>query len=92
MELFHTLRKLPSRAGTGVSDFRNEYLTVLARDFTDARAASVIPAFERFAEKYINAELPDWFYAIFCITKLVAPVKDSIASPAVAPVCGHWNR
>jgi hypothetical protein len=70
-----TLRGLARHAGTGVSGFRNEYLVALTEEFVDARAAEVIPLLDAFAERYVNAELPPWFYALFSRVKRIAPIK-----------------
>ena len=85
VDLYQTFRNLPRRAGTGPSGFRNEYLTVLTHRFEDARAATVSPAFERFGEKYVNAELPGWFYYVFCSIKLLAPIKEPALNAESAP-------
>ena len=80
MDLGPTLAKLDRGAGVGVSGFRHEYLKVLTRDYADARAASAITLLDRFAERYVNAELPAWFYYPFSTIKEVAPIKDTAAN------------
>jgi len=85
VDLRETLRGLKHHAGTGVSGFRNEYLIALTHQFADARAASVIPALERFAGTYVNAELPGWFYYVFSGLKLMAPIKKEASDPSAAP-------
>ncbi len=62
-----------------------EYLKVLTRSFADARADRALPMLERFATRYANAELPAWFYYVFCSVKLVAPIKEPAACPSSAP-------
>lgn len=68
-------RGLRRLAGTGVSGFRNEYLTALTEDFADDHAGEGVPFLEAFAERYVIAELPPWFYAIFICVKLV-PIEE----------------
>ena len=38
-----------------------------------------------FAEKYVNVELPIWFYAAFAAVKLVAPIKKQQLGPNSVP-------
>ena len=85
VDLAPTLRELTRHAGTGVSGFRNEYLSALSQNFADVRARSVIPLLNSFADAYANAELPAWFYYAFTTVKLVAPIKKAAASEDEAP-------
>ena len=79
------MKALTKHAGTGCSGFRNEYLKVLSTDFSDARARTVVPLLEQFAEQYVNAELPPWFYYTFTAVKEVALVKRESVDPCIAP-------
>ena len=85
VELRATIEGLSEHAGTGPSGFRNEYLKCLAADFADLRARTVLSKFEDFAEAYVNAELPDWFYAVFTAVKAMAPIKKEATSVGEAP-------
>ena len=72
-----TLSTLARYAGTGVSGFRNGYLTALTEQFEDVLAGEAVNLMESFADRYINAQLPLLFYAIFSRVKLVALIKES---------------
>lgn len=85
VDLAPTLRELPRHAGTGVSGFRNEYLTALTEEFADDRARSAVPLLNTFAGAYANAELPAWFYFVHASTKLMAPIKQAAPTPDEAP-------
>ena len=76
VDLGTTLRGLNVHAGTGVSGFRNSFLKVLAQSFSDPRAAQALPLLEQFAEAYINAELPGWFYYVFSSLKVMPPLRN----------------
>ena len=81
MDTEPTLRNLRSHAGTGVSDYRKEYLRAFVTDFADMRARTVLPLLNAFASAYANADLPAWFYTVFTAVKAALPIK----SPAPAP-------
>ena len=85
MDLEPTLRNLSKNAGTGASGFRNEYLIALTEKFADARAQQVIPLLEQFANRYVNAELPQWFYMALTTVKQMAPIKENAVSADAAP-------
>ena len=85
VDLLPALKDLQPQAGTGASGARNEYLKALTEDFPDARARTVVPLLNLFAEKYVNADLPEWFYAIFTAIKLIGPVKAHASSPEGVP-------
>jgi len=72
-------------AGTGASGFRNEYLKALLPDFADARAQQAIPLLDQFAESFVNAELPPWFYLVFGSVKEIALIKTPGATSDAAP-------
>ena len=59
----------------GNAGFRNEYLKALSEKFTDERAARVVPLLQEFAERYLNAELPPWFYQAMATVEICAPIK-----------------
>ena len=85
IDLKPTIKDLRDHAGTGPSGFRNEYLKCFATDFADQRARTVIPLLEDFADAYVNAELPEWFYAVFTAVKAMAPIKAEATAPEAAP-------
>ncbi len=85
VDLQTTFRHLGCHAGTGISGFRNEYLLGVACDFANPRAQTVIPLFERFAEAYVNADLPFWFYSTVVSVKEVALTKELGANGDAAP-------
>ena len=68
-------RQLRRLRGTGITGFRNEYLKALSEKFTDERAARVVPLLQEFAERYLNAELPPWFYQAMATVEICAPIK-----------------
>ena len=82
------MRKLRRMRGTGVTGFRNEYLKALAEEFSDHRALSVVPLIESFAARFLNAELPAWFYYAFATVEMCAPIKKATPgeTPDVRPV------
>ena len=85
-----TFRNLRKQAGTGVSGFRNEYLTALTANFADERARQAIPLMEALAHRYVNAQLPDWYYLAATTVKQMAPIKEPASSrdapPDVRPI------
>jgi len=85
VELGPVFRDLDVRGGTGASGFRNSYLKVLAQSFVDPHAAQALALTEQFAELYVNAELPGWFYYLFSSLRMVAPVKAVPADAGMAP-------
>ena len=70
-----TFRRLRSHVGTGPDGKKNQYLRALTQKFANARANGVIEACERFAEAFVNGEMPDWYYYVQSAARLVAPVK-----------------
>jgi len=89
LELSGRLRKrykgLKREAGTGVGNYRNEYLTALTNEFSDEYAMGAIPAHEFFGELYLNGDLPAWFYWCSSIVKIMAIVKKAPAEPNGVP-------
>ena len=85
IELGYAISQLRDHAGTGASGFRNEYLKALLPDFADVRALEAISLLESFAESYVNADLPAWFYYVFSSVKEVALIKAPAGSAASAP-------
>ena len=69
------MRRLRRLRGTGITGFRNEYLRALSEKFVDTRAASVVPSLQWFAERYLNAEFPPWFYKAMATVEVCAPIK-----------------
>ena len=49
-------------SGTGIGGMRNEYLITLGYNFNDTRALKAINAHEAMAARFLNAELPAWYY------------------------------
>jgi len=85
IKLRDTLRRLDDQAGTGISGFRNSYLSALTQDFADVRASQAVDLLDCFAEEYANAGLPRWFYVAFSAIRLVAPVKEAPIDPSGVP-------
>ena len=75
VRLRDSMRQLRRLRGTGITGFRNEYLKALSEKFTDERAARVVPLLQEFAERYLNAELPPWFYQAMATVEICAPIK-----------------
>lgn len=83
------IRSSDSYADVGISDFRNNHLKLLLREFPDEHCRSALPLLNRFARRYVQAELPLWFYLVFSQVKLVAPQKGNATStgqPDVRPI------
>ena len=85
VKLRSTIKDLDDLSGTGRSGFRNEYLKALLHNFVDARAGSTLDLLDAFATRYVNAELPPWFYLVFCSVKLVGLVKTPDTSSSQVP-------
>ena len=75
VKLQDPMRRLRRLRGTGITGFRNEYLRALSEKFVDTRAASVVTLLQGFAERYLNAELPPWFYKAMATVEVCAPIK-----------------
>jgi hypothetical protein len=86
VEMRHFLCKLSDHAGTGVTGFRNEYLKILVKEFSDPRANRIMPMLDACADAYINVVLPAWFYVHFSQVRLIAPIKASVGDMAVPDV------
>eukprot|EP00973_Karenia_brevis_P058264 8111415-Karenia_brevis.AAC.1 len=69
------LADLDEMAAPGISGFRNSYLKRLNGSFADQRASEAVELLDKFAEAYVNVDLPAWFYIVFSSVRLVAPVK-----------------
>ena len=85
IDLTETLRHLDVKSGTGPGGCRNSYLKALTQDFSDAKAASALGLLNDFAERFVNADFPPWFYAVFTAVKLAAPIKSQPANATEAP-------
>ena len=82
-------RKLKANAGPGPDGYRNEYLTVLARKFNDAKADGALAAHEEVAFLFLNDQLPSWVYERLAGTRMVAIIKawkDDGSPPDVRPI------
>ena len=77
VKLQESMRKLRRMRGTGVTGFRNEYLKALSENFEDQRAKTVVPLIEEFAERFVNADLPAWFYYAYATVEECAPIKEA---------------
>ena len=66
---------LPRLSAPGPSGYRNEYLMVLSRLFTDERARGAVGLHDRFGADFVNGRLPPWFTYLWLTVRLVAPVK-----------------
>ena len=71
-QVYHGLQR---EAGPGPDGMRNEFLMVLTRNFADPLARSAIKTHEAVAERFLNDELPPWFYHHFTSINLVYLVK-----------------
>ena len=92
------MRQLRRMRGTGVTGYRNEYLKALSEMFVDRRAASVVSLLEDFAERFLNAELPAWFYyacnhrSSTTRTRPSRSARRARSSRAVCPTCDRSAR
>ena len=68
-------RELKPLSGVGPDGYRYEYLSCLATTMTCPLAAEAVRRHKDFAEKFVNAELPSWYYWVACATKMIALVK-----------------
>ena len=82
-------------AGTGPSGYRNEYLQCLTAVMTDPIAGKAVERHCHFAQSFVNAELPAWYYWLICATTMIALIKKEAAEQggstsmcACAAVCG----
>jgi len=88
ISLSAAIRSLDECAGTGASGFRNSYLKVIVKEFSDPRARKAAQLLDSFAEAYVNVELPPWFYIRFSQLRLVAPIKKQQLEKPL-PTSGH---
>ena len=72
VKLWKKYQSLDSLAGTGVCGYRNEYLRCLATPFADVLAKTAVNLHEQFAEDFLNARLPAWYYWAVTSIKLMA--------------------
>ena len=70
--VYHELKPL---AGTGPAGYRNEYLTCLTAFMYDPQASDAVKLHADFATKYVNADLPAWYYWMICSTTMIALIK-----------------
>ena len=68
-------RELKPLSGVGPDGYRYEYLSCLATTMTCPLAAEAVRRHKDFAEKFVNVELPSWYYWVACATKMIALVK-----------------
>lgn len=90
-DVFHQgYRELKPLSGQGPDGYRYEYLSCLATSMACPVAKQAIPCHREFAELFINAELPAWYYYIACATKMIAliksPPKTEGGTPDVRPI------
>ena len=78
-------RELKPLAGQGPDGYRYEYLSCLATSMACPRAKQAVPRHREFAESFINAELPSWYYYISCATKMIALIKSPAATEGGTP-------
>ena len=68
-------RRLAEGSAAGPDRFRNEYLIPIAYCYADNEARDALAAHKKTAGWFLNAELPDWVYAMMAETKMVALKK-----------------
>ena len=76
-------KKLKRLAECGPGNFRNEYLIALTFDHNNPRAAEATDFHNRFAELFVNGDLPAWFYHIFSAITPVALIKEPVPLDAL---------
>ena len=74
-------RDLPPLSGAGPDRYRYQHLACMAGSMVCPIALDAVKRHCTFAEQFVNAELPDWYYWIACATKMIALIK---APPAQA--------
>ena len=80
LNLEETYRRLDRKVGTGPNGQRNEYLTALARQFTNRKARGAMEKINIFQTRVVNGRgIPSWYYLGDAAIKAVAPVKDAQA-------------
>ena len=66
---------------SGTGGLRPEYLTCLAEIWSDEDMAKL----EEFGMRYLNGQLPTWFYRVW-LTVTTVPLHKTIARTAVRPI------
>ena len=84
LDLTDIFRGLRRRAGTGPSGRRNEHLRALVGDFGDSRADRVMPLYNAFATRAVNAQYPRWFYAAWAAASMLPLVKGQRTEAEIA--------
>ena len=67
--------ELKPLSGAGPDGYKYEYLSCLASSMTCPRAAQAVVRHKDFAERFVNADLPSWYYWIATATKMIALIK-----------------
>jgi hypothetical protein len=73
-ELLEAYRNLKYMVGTGSGDNRNEYLLALMA-VKGRQADKALDGHHKFVQRFVNAELPGWYYGVSGMVKVVPLVK-----------------
>mmetsp|Transcript_10293 Transcript_10293/g.34974 ORF Transcript_10293/g.34974 Transcript_10293/m.34974 type:complete len:1225 (-) Transcript_10293:3167-6841(-) len=100
-QLLEAYRRLEPEVAPGASVWRNEQLralTQLPANPTDPRVRDVLKAHAAFATKFLNGDLPEWYYYVTTAARVIPLIKKPAATvvdvPDVRPVgigCA-WRR
>ena len=80
-----TYRDLQPLTGTGPDGYRNEFLRALASGMSCNISREAVNLHMLFAQDFVNAELPAWYYWVACAITEVTIVKAPAAQPGGTP-------
>ena len=80
-----TYTRLKPLSGTGPDGYRNEFIRALSAGMSCTVAAQAIHLHKTFAEQFVNADLPPWYYWVACAVDMVALIKSLSSQPGGTP-------
>ena len=80
-----TYRQLKPLSGTGPDGYRNEYLYSLAAGMSCNLSLEAVRLHKEFAEGYVNADWPAWYYWVTCAIEEVGLIKSPADTPGGTP-------
>ena len=86
VDMVGVLGSLPRKGSPGLSGWRNMHLKVLVRSWRSELARSVLKRVQKFADAWVDGELPRWLYALMSRVRCVALVK-GVGSAGGVPDC-----
>ena len=83
-------RMLKPLSGVGPDGYRYEYLSCLGSTMSCPLASAAVLRHRDFAESFVNADLPAWYYWVATATKMIALIKSQAdtegGTPDVRPI------